>query len=376
MSGRLLAVAIAVLGIFSFAFFQFRKQNKEVPHAEPVRPVASTPQIDTIKIAGVGDIMMGSDYPNPSGSPNALPPQNGSLLLAQVKEVLSSANVTFGNLEGVLIDKGKGTPKGCINLKYCYIFRSPEKFVNNLVDAGFDVMSLANNHASDFGVEGRKSSMKTLENNGIAHAGFISTPYTTFKRGDLTYGFAAFAPNTGCVTINDHKYARSIIQHLDSISDIIIVSFHGGAEGTAYQHVPRQNEIYIGENRGNVYQFSHDMIDAGADVVFGHGPHVSRAIEVYNNRFIAYSMGNFCTYASMSVDGVRGLAPIVTVYTDNKGNFFKAQITPTYQTPLSPVMIDPKNRVIKVIKELTETDFPERNFDISDSGLVTLRKGQ
>jgi poly-gamma-glutamate capsule biosynthesis protein CapA/YwtB (metallophosphatase superfamily) len=317
--------------------------------------------------------MMGSDYPNPSGSPNALPPQSGSLLLAQVKDVLSSADVTFGNLEGVLIDKGKGTPKGCISLKYCYIFRSPEKFVNNLVDAGFDVMSLANNHASDFGVEGRKSSMKTLEDNGIAHAGLISTPYTPFKRGNLTYGFAAFAPNTGCVTINDHKYARSIVQHLDSISDIVIISFHGGAEGTAYQHVPRTNEIYIGENRGNVYQFSHDMIDAGADVVFGHGPHVTRAIEVYNNRFIAYSMGNFCTYASMSVDGVRGLAPIITVYTDNKGNFFKAQITPTYQTPLSPVKIDPKYRVVKVIKDLTETDFPEKDFAISDTGLVTLK---
>jgi poly-gamma-glutamate capsule biosynthesis protein CapA/YwtB (metallophosphatase superfamily) len=373
MSGRLLVALLLVAGVISFSFFQFRsKPTAELPEeiAEAQVPV---PSVDTIRIAGVGDIMMGSDYPNPSGSPNALPPQNGATLLAQVKGVLSSADVTFGNLEGVLIDKGKGTPKGCINLKYCYIFRSPEKFVNNLVDAGFDVMSLANNHASDFGEEGRKSSMRTLEASGIAHAGFIKTPYTTFKRGNLTYGFAAFAPNTGCVTINDHKYARSIVQHLDSISDIVIVSFHGGAEGTAYQHVPRKHELYIGEDRGDVYQFSHDMIDAGADVVFGHGPHITRAVEVYNKRFIAYSMGNFCTYASMGVDGVRGLAPIVTVFTDTKGNFFKAEITPTYQTPMSAVMIDPKKRVIKVIQELTLADFPEKNFDISDDGVVTLR---
>jgi poly-gamma-glutamate capsule biosynthesis protein CapA/YwtB (metallophosphatase superfamily) len=330
--------------------------------------------VDTLRIAGVGDIMMGSDYPNPSGSPNALPPQDGKLLLAEVRDVLTRADVTFGNLEGVLIDKGKGVPKGCINKKYCYIFRSPEKFVNNLVDAGFDVMSLANNHASDFGADGRATSMKTLEANGIAHAGFLKTPYTTFKRGNLTYGFAAFAPNTGCVTINDHAYAKSIVQHLATISDIVIISFHGGAEGTDYQHVPRKHELYIGEDRGDVYKFSHDVIDAGADVVFGHGPHVTRAVEVYNNRFIAYSMGNFCTYASMGVDGVRGLAPIVTVFTDTKGNFFKAEITPTYQTPMSGVMIDPRKGVIKVIKALTETDFPERNFEISDNGVVTVRK--
>ena len=76
----------------------------------------------------------------------------------------------------------------------------------------------------------------------------------------------------------------------------------------------------------------------------------------------------------MGVDGVRGLAPIVTVFTDSKGSFFKAQITPTYQTPMSAVMLDPKNRVIKVIKELTEADFPEKDFDITDDGLVTLRQ--
>ena len=68
--------------------------------------------------------------------------------------------------------------------------------------------------------------------------------------------------------------AIEIVKKLDSICDIVIVSFHGGAEGAQFQNVPRTNEIFYGENRGDVYKFSHTLIDAGADIVFGHGPHV------------------------------------------------------------------------------------------------------
>ena len=69
--------------------------------------------------------------------------------------------------------------------------------------------------------------------------------------------------------------------------------------------------------------FPHELIDAGADIIFGHGPHVTRAVEVYKERFIAYSLGNFCTYRGISVSGVNGLAPIVKLYTDQKVNFSK-----------------------------------------------------
>ncbi|KKK93514.1 hypothetical protein LCGC14_2692140, partial [marine sediment metagenome] len=58
----------------------------------------------------------------------------------------------------------------------------------------------------------------------------------------------------------------------------------------------RESEIYLGYDRGNIYEFAHMVVDAGADVVFGHGPHVTRAAEIYKDRFIIYSLGNFCTY--------------------------------------------------------------------------------
>lgn len=320
---------------------------------------------DTVTLIGVGDIMMGSNYP----TPGILPPNDGADLLKEVNPILADADITFGNLEGVLLNDG-GTPKTCRDPKVCYVFRSPTHFVQNLVTAGFDMMSLANNHAGDFGETGRKSSMETLTNAGIVHAGQLQQPFITITREGVRYGLIAFAPNSNCQDINELHTAKKLVHYLDSISDIVIVSFHGGAEGPQYQHVPRKDELFHGENRGDVYKFAHTLIDEGADVIFGHGPHVTRAVEVYKNRFIAYSLGNFCTYGGINVSGVNGLAPIVKVYTNKKGEFFKAKITATHQTPRSPVKIDTENRVIKRIQQLTKEDFPETTIQIDDLGWI------
>lgn len=321
---------------------------------------------DTISIIGVGDIMMGSNYPNSSG----LPPQQGSTLMKDVEGILKNAHITMGNLEGVLLDEG-GTAKTCRDPKVCYVFRSPRQYVTNLVNTGFDLMSLANNHAGDFGDVGRKSSATTLSNAGIEFAGQLSKPFVVLEKQGVRYGFAAFAPNGGCQNLNDLAAAKKIVQHLDSVADIVIVSFHGGAEGPQHQHVPRKSEMFYGENRGNVYEFAHQMIDSGADVIFGHGPHVTRAIEVYKNRFIAYSLGNFCTYGGINVNGINGLAPIVKVFTSPDGTFFTAHITSTKQIVRSAVKIDTSKAVLKVIQQLTKQDFPETAIQIDDNGWVT-----
>lgn len=320
---------------------------------------------DTITIIGVGDIMMGSNYLKPDG----LPPNSGVDLMKEVTPILSSADITMGNLEGVLLDEG-GTPKTCRDPKVCYVFKSPKHYVQNLVNAGFDIMSLANNHAGDFGEVGRKSSINTLEEAGLYHAGQITTPYTIFEKDGVRYGFTAFAPNSGCLSINDVEGARNIVSLLDSLTDIVIVSFHGGAEGPQHQHVPRQHELFHGEDRGDVYAFAHALIDEGADIIFGHGPHVTRAIEVYKDRFIAYSLGNFCTYSGINVSGINGWAPIIKVYTNPSGEFLQAHITSTIQSYRSPVKIDSQNQVLKRIQELTRHDFPESPIQISENGWV------
>ncbi|HTE31983.1 MAG TPA: CapA family protein [Chryseolinea sp.] len=320
---------------------------------------------DTVTIIGVGDIMMGTNYPE-----DKLPSDGGRFLMKEVESYLSDADMTFGNLEGTLLNAG-GTPKTCHDPKVCYVFRTPVKYVQNLTRAGFDMMSLANNHAGDFGEVGRSSSMKTLDSAGLKHAGQLTQKFVIFEKDSIRYGLAAFAPNSGCVDINDLQGAQLLVAALDSLCDITIVSFHGGAEGAQFQNVPRAHEMFHGEDRGDVYMFSHALIDAGADVVFGHGPHVTRAIEVYKERFISYSLGNFCTYRGISVNGINGIAPIVKIYTDRHGKFYQGKIIPTYQTYGTGVRIDPLNQVIKKIQELTKKDFPESQIQIAENGLIT-----
>jgi len=166
---------------------------------------------DTISFAAVGDIMMGLNYPN---SAPVLPPQDGELTFASVKEVLKNADLTIGNLEGVLLDSG-GTAKQCSNPDVCYVFRMPEKYAGLLVDAGFDLMSVANNHSGDFGEAGRKRTQETLKKVGIGFAGFEGLAETyILERDGIRYGFVAFAPNNGTVRFGDLAKAKSLISDL------------------------------------------------------------------------------------------------------------------------------------------------------------------
>src|SRR5690606_35573553 len=205
-----------------------------------------------------------------------------------------------------------------------------------------------------FGDPGRRNTTRVLDSLGIYNAGLITRPHVSFEMNGVKYGFAAFAPNTGTQSIHDLNAARELVNHLDSLNDIVIVSFHGGAGGSNYQHVPRKNELFYGEDRGNVYAFSHHMVDAGADIIFGHGPHVSRAIEVYKERFIAYSLGNFCTYARFNLRAPNGVAPIVKLYTNITGKFLKGEIISIKQVDEGIPVPDEDMKALKLIKELTE----------------------
>jgi hypothetical protein len=115
------------------------------------------------------------------------------------------------------------------------------------------------------------------------------------------------------------------------------------------------------------------MIDAGADVIFGHGPHVSRAIEVYRERFIAYSLGNFCTYARFNLAGPNGQAPVIPLNVDTEARFISGRIIPGFQTKTEGVRYDHNKRVIKKIRDLTNKDFPDAVVVISDSGEIKYK---
>ena len=172
----------------------------------------------------------------------------------------------------------------------------------------------------------------------------------------------AFAPNVGSNSLNDPQIGLPLVADLAAKHDIVIVSFHGGAEGNGAEVLPFAREIFAGEDRGNVVEFARAMIDAGADIVLGHGPHVVRPMEMYSDRLIAYSLGNFATYYGISVEGIRGIAPILLVTLDDEGQI---RVGPHRADDPDPARRagarSGRRRVIKLLQTLT----PAR---VSDDG--------
>lgn len=322
-----------------------------------------------VTITAVGDMMLGTNYPNSS----YLPPEDGKEILVNAIPYLKKGDIVFGNLEGVILT-GNGTPKSCKNPSTCYIFKSPDHYIKHFLDAGFNLLSIANNHTGDFGQTGRDNTVRILQENKINFAGIIQYPSTTFEKDGIKYGFAAFAPNNGTVSINDIPNAVQIVKTLKKQCDIVIISFHGGAEGSSKNRITRSNEIFLNENRGNPYLFARSVIDAGADIVIGHGPHVPRAIDLYKGKFIAYSLGNFATYARFNLKGNSGYAPLLEIKLDGNGNFIEGQIHSFLQLGEGIPTLDENKSAALEIKRLTELDVPESQIQVDNNGKITLKK--
>ncbi len=320
-----------------------------------------------ITISAVGDIMMGSLFPVED-----LPPESGDFLFNSVKPYFSDSDIVFGNLEGSFLDEGECIKK-CSNPETCYAFRMPEVYVRHLVNTGFNLLSVANNHIGDFGKTGIEKTADVLKQAGIHYAGVHNQASIFFDSAALRIGFCAFSPNQACPDPRDIESSKRAVEFLNGFCDIVIVSVHAGAEGEKNRHVTRKTEIFHEENRGNVHAFAHGVIDAGADLVLGHGPHVTRAIELYKGRLIAYSLGNFCTYGRFNLNGRNGIAPILRMNLSRNGEFLNGDIIPVFQKPRKGPDVDRKKRAVSEIIELTAHDFPESGLIISPDGKINVK---
>ncbi|KPK73043.1 hypothetical protein AMJ87_03015 [candidate division WOR_3 bacterium SM23_60] len=323
--------------------------------------IITTLYSDSLTIIAVGDIMMGTTYPSYD-----LPPNNGEELFNDIHSVLNDADLTMGNLEGTLLTGGVSTKK--VQKGRCYAFRTPPQFASNLAGAGFDFLNLANNHMNDFGHDGITSTMGALEEVGIEYGG----PYRQIGHiavGNTNIAVLCFSTSPHTVSLLDVNTAQRLVAKEARAHDLVIVSFHGGGEGLSYLHTRDTLEYYLGAPRGNVVAFAHAVIDSGADFVWGHGPHVPRALELYKNRLIAYSLGNFCTWG-FNVSDERGYAPILKITFDSFGAFVRGEIVSAIQKNRQPLEIDSLHRAATLMHRLTAEDFPKTSLFITEQGAL------
>lgn len=310
--------------------------------------------------------MMGTTYPDIQ-----LPPEGGRFLFHDVDSILPAADLTMGNLEGPLLDGGTCTKRLVAGRSYA--FRTPPEYAANLVRAGFDFVNLANNHLDDFGPEGLDTTIRAITAAGLTYGGPGGKTGRSEVRGKKVE-IVSFSFCAGTNSYFDIPGAQRIVAEKARRNDYVIVSLHGGGEGVNYLHTPDSFEYFLGWPRGNVVKFARAVIDSGADLVWGHGPHVPRALEVYRGRLIAYSLGNFCTWAGFNIDAERSYAPILKVVLDSTGAFLSGRIYSAFQSPGAYLRLDSLHRAARLMKQLTLEDFPKSGPRISDDGIILPRE--
>ena len=194
-----------------------------------------------------------------------------------------------------------------------------------------------------------------MEALGIAHTGAIGQITVFTAKNGREVAIIGLAPNRGCQNVNDIEGAVALVKKslAEAPDRLVLVTFHGGAEGTAHMETPVGPEVYLGENRGDLVRLSHALIDAGAAAVIGHGPHVPRGIEIYKGHLVAYSLGNFATAAGINVSGATGLAPLLLADLAADGTVVDHSIVSFRQKMNQGPKLDKTGEAAKVMADLT-----------------------
>jgi len=308
-----------------------------------------------ITITAVGDIMLGSNYK----SEKKLPPDNGNLLFENVEQYLKG-NIVFGNLEAPLTKQIES--QKCKKGGNCYVFRTPPNYSRLLKKAGFNVLNIANNHIVDFGIPGVTETIDVLAKQGLNSFGYISNPTLIIDSNGIKIAFLGVSTTYCCIHINEMSKSEKIVKRLKQQADIVIVSFHAGAEGLGAARTPPGKEYFFGEFRGNVRLFSHRMIEAGADLILGHGPHTIRGMEYYKDKLIAYSLGNFMGYLGFNTSGHLKYSLILQITMSTTGQLKRARIIPLQLSPRVIPEFDQQGNSLVLINDLSLSDFGDSAF--------------
>jgi hypothetical protein len=293
-----------------------------------------------VEIGWAGDVVVGSSY--------GLPPNGGRDQLAAVEPLLRAPDLTIGNYEGTL---SHGGSRRCSGGPLCFIFQGPPERARNLATAGFDVMSLANNHALDMGTGARRQTVEALRRVGIDAAG-LPGAVTVEQVADTRVAIVGFSPYPGTTSMRDLDAVRDLVRAARRAGDVVVVTFHAGLEGAAGAHVPHGAD-YGTNTRAAV----HAAIDAGADVVFGSGPHVVRGVERRHGALAFYSTGNFAGWHNFGLSRLTSQSGVVRVTLDHRGTTLDASWDPVVIARPGIPRPDRSGAVLDRVRSLTRADF-------------------
>jgi poly-gamma-glutamate synthesis protein (capsule biosynthesis protein) len=233
------------------------------------------PVIDSKPITLVfgGDVMLDRAVRNKVG------PTNYKIFDDSLIEVFSSADLAILNLEGPVTDLPSISAPAPFLAPESFSFTFEPQSLTELVRAGIDVVSVGNNHIRDRGPEGVRQSKIHLDAQSIAHFGLPNEEAslsTIIEKNGTRFGFIAY--NQFIPTVTDERFVQ-LVEELASTTDFTVVFPHWGNE---YETIPTAKQAIL----------ARSFIDAGADLVVGAHPHVIQSFETYNNRAVAYSLGN------------------------------------------------------------------------------------
>ena len=332
--------------------------------ARPTPASTDSRKATSITLSATGDVIMGS-------APNRLPANNGLGFFDSVRTALKS-DLVMGNLEQPLTNDTGTSKCGEPARPNCFAFRSPPSYASHLREAGYELMNTANNHSRDFGAAGFRNTVAALTGAGLQYTGTEDQITVVTVKG-VKVAVIGFSPYAGANDLNDLAHARAIVQQAKQRADLVVVQAHIGAEGSDKQHVRPGNEIFFGENRGNPLAFAHTVIDAGADVFIGHGPHVLRGMEFYKGKLIAYSLGNFAGGGhTLSSSGVLRYGGVLRVTITADGRFVSGKFLSTYLNPAGVPTRDSANEEGRaLVASLSAADFGKTAAVVARDGSIT-----
>ncbi|MFG1605852.1 CapA family protein [Actinoplanes sp. NPDC049265] len=334
--------------------------KQRTPSSSPPREESTG---DAISMSATGDIIMGS-------APNKLPARNGDGFFDSVTDGLKS-DFVMGNLEQPLTGDTGTSKCGSPPRANCFAFRSPPAYAKHLQEAGFQLLNTANNHSKDYGTQGYQNTVQALEGAGLKHTG-AQDEITVVEVKGVKVAVVGFSPYAGANNLNNLEAARDVVKRAAGQADLVVVQVHMGAEGSDKTHVKPGSELFFGENRGDPKAFSHAVVDAGADVVIGHGPHVLRGMEFYKDRLIAYSLGNFAGGGkTLSSTGVLKYGAILHVSLQPDGTWAGGKVVSTYLNAAGVPTADENGKSRDLIADLSADDFGDTAAKIGEDGSIS-----